>query len=51
MSITTPWEVIDSINGDGSDFSILTMNQSDASQVTVISKQATKGKFFCIFLI
>jgi hypothetical protein len=43
---TTPWEVIDSMNSDGSAFSILTMNQSNVSQATVISKRSTKGKIF-----
>ncbi|UJR33432.1 hypothetical protein I4U23_020877 [Adineta vaga] len=40
---TTPWEVIDSIHSDRSNFSIITMNQSNASQVTVISKRSAKA--------
>jgi len=42
-TLTTPWEIIDSMNSDGSNFSVITMNQSDASQATVISKRSTKG--------
>ncbi|CAF0727895.1 unnamed protein product [Rotaria sordida] len=40
--ITTPWEIIDSINSNNSDFSVITINQSDISQATVISKRSTK---------
>jgi hypothetical protein len=47
--MTTPWEVIDSINSEGSNFSVITMNQSDVSQATVISKRSAKGKFCFIF--
>lgn len=41
--MTKPWEIIDSMNSDGSNFSVITMNQSDVSQATVISKSTTKG--------
>ncbi|CAF0728592.1 unnamed protein product [Adineta ricciae] len=40
---TTPWEIIDSMSSDSSNFSIITMNQSNASQVTVISKRSKKA--------
>ncbi|CAF0739819.1 unnamed protein product [Rotaria sp. Silwood1] len=40
-TITTTWEIIDSIDNN-SDFSIITLNQSDVSQATVISKRSTK---------
>ena len=43
-TLTTPWEIIDSMNSDGSNFSVITMNQSNVSQATVISKRSTKGK-------
>jgi hypothetical protein len=49
--MTTPWEVINSINHDGSDFSILTMNQSNVSQATVISKRSAKGNIFLLIEI
>lgn len=41
--MTTPWEVIDSINNDQSNYSVITINQSDVSQATVISKRSIKG--------
>lgn len=49
--MTTPWEIIDSMNSHNSNFSIITMNQSDASQVTVISKKSTKGKVLANFCL
>ncbi|CAF2712026.1 unnamed protein product [Rotaria sp. Silwood2] len=42
-TITTPWEIIDSINSNNSYFkSIITLNQSNVSQATVISKRSRK---------
>jgi hypothetical protein len=49
--MTTPWEIIDSMNSEGSDFSVITINQSDISQATVISKRSTKGSFSNSILI
>ncbi|CAF1313755.1 unnamed protein product [Adineta steineri] len=42
-TMTAPWEVVDSMDNDGSGFSVITMNESNISQITVISKQSTKA--------
>ena len=43
-TLTTPWEVINSTMIDQSDYTVISANDSNVSQATVISKKSTKGK-------
>ena len=43
-TLSTPWEVINSTMIDQSDYTVISANDSNVSQATVISKKSTKGK-------
>ena len=43
-TLTTPWEVINSTMIDQSDYTVISANDSNISQATIISKKSSKGK-------